>query len=130
MSLTKITTLSTLVIRGGSLGSINFRSSHCGSAGKQMSVRIWVRSLAWLSGLRVLHYHKTAAKFTAAAQIQHCCGHGLGPSQVASLVQELPYAPGVTLKRKENKTNFHEILGERIYFFYYYFKIPRSSWLK
>ena len=51
-------------------GTINnyAKSAHCGSTGEgpEVSVRMWLRSLASISGLRIQQ------------QVQHCCGCGIG----------------------------------------------------
>ena len=69
-----------------------------------MSMRMWVPSLALLSGLRIQHCRK----------LQYRCRYGSdlvllwlwcrppAAALIGSLAQELPYATGVALKRKKH----------------------------
>ena len=86
-----------------------------------VSVRMWVQSLASLSGLRIPCCHKL--------QIGLGCGSSLvwlwlwfrpaaaGPVQ--TLAQELPYATGVTLKTKSTTSLDHILGGEHGVFFFF-----------
>ena len=59
-----------------------------------MSVRMWVGSLALLSGLRIWHCLQAATKVTDAAQMQFAVTVAQAPDAalIRPLAQELPYA--------------------------------------
>ena len=73
-------------------------------------MRLWVRSLASLSGLRIRHFHEL---WCDVAQILSCCGsdpellwlwHRLAATALIRLLAwEPPYAVGVALKRQKKK---------------------------
>ena len=80
-----------------------FRSSYCGSMGKEpnkVSMRMRVRSLVLLSGLRIWPCHELQHRYVA--QIRHCCGCGVhySGSSYWTPAQELPHAAGAAVKRK------------------------------
>ena len=75
-------------------------SFHFGSAGEgpnRMSIRMWVQTLASLSGLRILHCHKLWCRPAAAVPIR-------------PLAWELPYATGVALKRQKIKIKIKSLI--------------------
>ena len=68
------------------------------------SMRMWVPSLASLGGLRV-RVAMSCGVVHKCGLIAHCCccGSPAAVSRIPPLAWELPYATGVTLKKKKNK---------------------------
>ena len=67
-------------------------------AGSIPGLAQWVKNPALL---------RAAAEVTEAARIWHCCGYGVAAAAAAALIPplawQLPYAAGVTIKRKKKK---------------------------
>jgi len=61
-------------------------------------MRIWVQSLALISGLRIQHFHELWCRLAAIALIQ-------------PLAWELPYAMGAALKKRPKKKKKKEYIG-------------------
>ena len=64
------------------------------------TMRLWVRSLALLGGLRIRRCRELGCRVTDAAQIWRGCGCGVGRRLQLQLD---PYAAGVALKRQKTK---------------------------
>ena len=67
-------------------------------------MRMWVQSLALLSGLRIQHRHELQCRSQSRLESQHSWGCGIGQQlQLQPLAWELPYATCVALKRQKKK---------------------------
>ena len=67
------------------------------------NLRLWVRSLTLLSGLRIQCCQELWCRITNVAQIWHCCGCDVSQRAIAPIkppAWEPPYTAGVALKKK------------------------------
>ena len=70
-----------------------------------VSVRIWVRSLASLRGLRIWHCHEMICRSqTWLRSVLPWLWHRpVAATLIRPLAQELPYAAGAALKKKKKR---------------------------
>ena len=77
------------------------------------NLRLWVRSLALLSGLRIQCCQELWCRITNVAQIWHCCGYDVSQRAIAPikpLAWEPPYTASVTLKTEDQKKKKKNLL--------------------
>ena len=79
------------------------------------TMRLWVRSLASLSGLRICCYHELWCK------LQRRLGSAAAVALIGPLAWEHPYAAGAALKRQKDKKKKKRITLEDLHY--------PSSWL-
>ena len=71
-----------------------------------VSIRMQVRSLTLLSGLRIRRCHDLWCRLQTWSQICYCCGFGVGQQLIQTLAWEFPYAADAVLKSKKININF------------------------
>ena len=85
------------------LGSWDFPSWFSGLRTRLVSLRMQVRSLASLSGLRILRYRELWCEVTDVTQIWHDCRCGCGSNSTPSLGTSICCRCSLTRKKKQKQ---------------------------